>query len=60
MEELRLAAAVKWYEMGRISQDKAAELAGLGRGAFLEALSRFKVSPFQVTPAELEAELSRE
>jgi predicted HTH domain antitoxin len=55
--ELRLAAAAKWYEIGRISQSKAAELAGLSRQEFLEALSRFAVSPFQVTPEELADEL---
>ncbi len=58
--ELRLAAAVKWYELGRISQSKAAELAGLSRQAFLDALGRFGVSPFQVTAQELEEELNRE
>src|SRR6266540_690801 len=42
----RLAAAVKWYELGMISQSKAAEVAGISRQAFLEALARFKVSPF--------------
>ena len=59
-QELRLAAAVKWYELGRISQSKAAQLAGLSRQAFLEALGRFEVSPFQVTPEELEEEAARE
>jgi predicted HTH domain antitoxin len=54
--ELRLAAAVKWYELGTISQSKAAELAGVSRQEFLEALNRFKVSPFQVTPEELAKE----
>ena len=55
--ELRLAAAVKWYEMGRISQGKAAELAGLSRAAFIDALGRYGVSPFQTAPEELENEL---
>jgi predicted HTH domain antitoxin len=58
--ELRLAAAVKWYEVGRISQGKAAELAGLSRAEFVDALSRFEVSPFQSTPEELAAEIARE
>ena len=58
--ELRLAAAVKWYELGRISQSKAAELAGLSRQDFLDALGRFEVSPFQVTAQELEEEINRE
>jgi predicted HTH domain antitoxin len=37
--EMRLAAAVKWYEMGVISQGKAAEIAGLSRVDFLFSLS---------------------
>jgi predicted HTH domain antitoxin len=57
--ELRLAAAVKWYEIGRISQSKAATLAGISRQEFLQELGRFGVSPFQVTPDELAAELER-
>lgn len=57
--ELRLAAAVKWYEMGRISQAKAAEVAGLSREAFVGALGQFGVSPFQETPDELDDALSR-
>ena len=54
--ELRLAAAVKWYELGMISQSKASGLAGVSRQEFLLALNRFKVSPFQVTPEELARE----
>ncbi|RPJ55211.1 MAG: UPF0175 family protein [Dehalococcoidia bacterium] len=53
VEEMRLAAAVKWYEMQRISQAKAAEIAGLSRAEFLKALARFGVSPFQYNAAEL-------
>ncbi|HNR29883.1 MAG TPA: UPF0175 family protein [Candidatus Hydrogenedentes bacterium] len=56
--EMRLAAAVKWYEMGRLSQSKAAELAQLSRQEFLKALATFRVSPFQTTPEELEAEVA--
>lgn len=55
--ELRLAAAVKWYEFGKLSQAKAAELAGISRAAFITALGRFQVSPFQVEPDELGREL---
>lgn len=60
VKEMRLAAAVKWYEIGTISQSKAAEIAGISRYEFLEALSRFQVSPFQVTPDELAEELARD
>ncbi|MCL5966712.1 MAG: UPF0175 family protein [Deltaproteobacteria bacterium] len=58
IREMRLAAAVKWYEIGKVSQSKGAELAGVSRQEFLEALGRFKVSPYQVTPGELERELA--
>jgi predicted HTH domain antitoxin len=51
--ELRLAAAVKWYELGRLSQGKAAEVAGLSRAEFITALARFGVSPFQETSDEI-------
>jgi len=54
--ELRLAAAVKWYELGRVSQGRAAEIAGLSRAELIDALGRFGVSPFQETAEELIAE----
>ena len=44
---LQRAAAVKWYELGLISQERAAEIAGLSRSAFIAALGRFQVCPFQ-------------
>ena len=51
--ELRLAAAVKWYELRRLSQGRAAEIAGLSRAEFIDALGRYGVSPFQETMADL-------
>ena len=57
VREMRIAAAVKWYELGLVSQGKAAEVAGLIRAEFIDALSRFKVSPFQYTSEELRDEL---
>ena len=59
VQEMRLAAAVKWYEMGILSQSKAAEIAGISRQNFIDALKRFHVSPFQVTQDELKEEISR-
>jgi predicted HTH domain antitoxin len=56
-KEMRLAAAVKWYEMGIVSQEKAAEIAGLSRADFIFSLARFNVSPFQYTAEEIEEEL---
>jgi len=52
-KEMRLAAAVKWYELGMISQDKASQIAGLSRSAFIVQLTRFKVSPFQETSKDV-------
>jgi len=54
--EMRLAAAVKWYEVGLISQSKAAEVAGVSRAEFISALGRFAVSPFQYSANEIIAE----
>jgi hypothetical protein len=56
--EMRLAAAVKWYEMHQISQAKAAEIAGVSRSEFLTALTRFGVSPFQYDADEVVAEVA--
>ena len=58
--EMRVAAAVKWYELGELSQGKAAEVAGLTRSEFITALARFKVSPLQYGAEELAGELAGE
>ncbi|MDA1272961.1 MAG: UPF0175 family protein [Verrucomicrobia bacterium] len=58
--ELRLTAAVKWYELGKLSQEKAAEIAGLSRYDFIQSLSRFEVSPIQESAEELAGGLARE
>jgi predicted HTH domain antitoxin len=55
--EMRWAAAIKWYEMGRLSQAKAAEVAGISRSEFLTALARYGVSPFQYDADEIVAEV---
>jgi len=57
--ELRLAAAVKWYELRQISQERAASIAGLSRAEFLDALGRFGVSPFQYSAEEIVEEVER-
>ena len=59
VNEMRLAAAVKWYEMHEISQAKAAEIAGLSRSEFLLALTRFGVSPFQYDADEIVTAVGR-
>ena len=57
--EARLAMAIHLYGRGLISQGRAAELAGLSRWDFIDALGRAGVPACQVTPEELEAEVER-
>jgi len=57
VEEMKIAAAVKWYELGEISQAKAAEISGLTRTEFINALSRYQVDFMQYTAQELAGEL---
>jgi predicted HTH domain antitoxin len=57
--EMRLAAAVKWYELKIVSQGRAAQIAGISRAEFLDALGRLGVSPFQYGPDEIAEEASR-
>ena len=57
--EIRLAAAAKLYELGRVSQEVAARVAGLSRREFMVALGSLGVSPFQDTPESLASELER-
>ena len=52
-KEMKMLAAVKLYELGRLSSGRAAQLAGVSRVAFLMALGRYQVAPFHLTPEEL-------
>jgi len=56
--ELRLAAAVKLYELGRLSSGAAANLAGIPRTVFLTKLAEYGVHTFQLTEEELRQESS--
>jgi predicted HTH domain antitoxin len=60
VKEMRLAAAVHWYSRGEISQEKAAEVAGMDRTDFLMALARLKVDAFVVDFDALKRELELE
>ena len=57
--EMRLAAAIHWYEHGEISQEKAAHIAGLDRADFLAAVAREKIDVFKVDFDSLKRELNR-
>ena len=52
-DALLLAAAVQWYESGRLSSGAAAELAGLPKPVFLERLKDFGVPVFRQSKEEL-------
>ena len=52
--ELRRLAAVKLYELGRLSSGRAAELAGMARVEFLLMLDRYKVFPLETELDDLE------
>lgn len=56
---MRLAAAIHWYKRGEISQEKAAQVAGLDRTDFLLALAREGEDAFVVDFADLDRELNR-
>jgi len=52
--EIRLLAAIKLFELRRLSSARAAELAGISRIEFLLSLGQHKVFPFQAELEELE------
>ena len=56
VHELPLAAAIHWYARGEISQEKAAQIAGLDRTDFLLALARERVDAFVVDIEDLKRE----
>jgi len=56
--ELRLMAAIKLYELGKLSSGAAALLAGIPRVVFLLRLADFGVDTFRLTEEELQRETS--
>ena len=55
--EMKLAAAIHWYGRGLMSQERAAELAGLNRRDFVHAVAREGVDVFVVDDDSLAREL---
>jgi len=52
-----ILAAVKLFELGKLSSGRAAQLAGMTRVEFLLALRQYQVSPFQTTAEELRQDI---
>jgi predicted HTH domain antitoxin len=57
--EIRLASAIDWHRRGLLSQGRAAEVAGVSRAEFIDALAARKIDVFQVDFDELKAEAER-
>ncbi len=57
-KELRLAASAHWYQQGRISQEWAAQIAGMDRTDFLLALAQMGKDSFVVDFEDLDNELA--
>jgi predicted HTH domain antitoxin len=55
--QIRLMAALKMFELGKLSSGKAAALAGLTRVEFFEMCGRYHISVFNYSPEELAEEL---
>jgi predicted HTH domain antitoxin len=53
---LRMAAAVKLFELGKLSSGAAARLAGVPRVVFLSRLADYGVDTFRLTEEQLQKE----
>ena len=56
-KELPILAAVKLFELGKLSSGRAAQLAGISRVEFLMILGRYQVSPFTLSAEELKQDI---
>jgi predicted HTH domain antitoxin len=56
--DILMLAAVKLYEMGKLSSGRAAQLAGIPRVSFLQSLSRYNVPIFDFTEEELKQDMA--
>lgn len=59
-DQVRLMAALKMFELGKLSSGHAAQLAGRTRAEFFEACGRYQVSVFNYDPEEAANELRRD
>lgn len=55
--EMKMLAAVKLFELGRLSSGRAAQLAGIPRVEFLMRIGGYQVSPFAIGLAELQEDM---
>ena len=53
VQEIKVLASVKLFELGRLSLGKAAKLAEMSKWGFIKTLSDYKVSIFHLSKDEL-------
>lgn len=56
-EQIRLMAALKMFELGKLSSGKAEELAGVSRVGFFELCGRYQVPVVNYDEGELQEEV---
>ena len=59
IREMRIEAAAQWYAQQRVSQERAAEIAGLSRAEFINALARRRIPVVQAEYEEIMEEVRR-
>jgi predicted HTH domain antitoxin len=55
--EVKIAAAIHWYQQGSLSMERAAEAADMTRLAFLAELARRRIDVFTIDAEDLAREL---
>lgn len=58
--EMKLAAAIHWYGRGLMSQERAADLAGMNRRDFIRALAREGAEVFVLNADSLAREFGHD
>ncbi|MFH1861300.1 MAG: UPF0175 family protein [bacterium] len=57
-QEMRFLIAAKFYELGKLSSGKAAQVCEMSRIDFLQKLSQYDISAFNLDADQLEAEIT--
>lgn len=58
LKDMRIFAAIKFFEIGKLSIGKAAELAEMNKIDFIELLSKQRISVYNYPPEELEEDIN--
>ncbi|MBI5407993.1 MAG: UPF0175 family protein [Nitrospirae bacterium] len=56
-KDILMLAAVKLYQMGKLSSGRAAQLAGIPRVSFLQSLAKYGVPVLELTKEELRQDI---